>query len=47
MDFRWLRLLDGALLDSFSLEQSVIKQRMTLDKVLAVKLRSAVDAQMI
>ena len=47
MDFRWLRLLDGALLDSFSLEQSVIKQRMTLDEVLAVKLRSAVDAQMI
>ena len=47
MDFRWLRLLDGTLLGSFSLEQSVMKQIMMHNEVLTVKLLSAVNAQMI
>ena len=47
MDFRWLRLLDGTSLGSFSLEQSVMKQIMMHNEVLAVKLHSAVNVQMI
>ena len=40
-------LSDGTLLDSISLKQSVIEQRLMHNEVLAVKLRSTVDAQMI
>ena len=40
-------LSDGTLPDSFSLKQSVIEQRLMHNEVLAVRLCSTVDAQMI
>ena len=40
-------MLSKSFLDNFLLEQSVIEQRLTHDKMIAVKLHSAVDAAMI